>query len=1154
MNGLMALKNYVSGGEVNAIYQDLFGRDADPGGLLYYSNLLKDAPLDQAYRTIAGGASGADAGRIGDINARIAAAQAGQMGMSRDDAISAVTSIYNQQLGRNPDSEGLNFYVDKLLAGESLDRLTQEIDRSTEGYNYDLESLNARYRNQFGRNLDQEGLQYYMGIEDLANQGFQAGSALDQAVVSGARGTDVAALKDRPDVGYTQIQTPSLTADPYAGAFATVNPYLFSEEAAAEVPTDVISTTPVGQRIVYTSPVTNPAAQSYFNPEGEFVFSPFESPVAPIEQLNSAINLAVSSGALSPAAETKLRTDLDNATTVDEYYEALNTPQANVVLNTVGAQIGEDAVLATALAESEARNTLAQTVSDTTGGLYPSTREVARVAEETGADFPFTSKALGEGVFSTMPTKESVRNSAAVQLGAYTAPYDIPTGIAGLPAVQRADILSKADIALSQQAQKNAGPLLRRSGVYPGLLTDVYRPQLRPEIRTPDGKLISARPAAGVGELISLESKTRYGLPSTQESRGAQAMQPIAPYLGASVSAPTNVNQAGIAPTGYVIDPATGRVIFSYQPSPTGGAVNAGTAGTANARPGEGIAGVTFTDTPDMGAGTPMPTPITETNLVGGQGTTPSIMFTPMGGNLVSLAGVGLDSTFPASPSRSEGILGAIIGEQKPAPIVTATPIPVPTEEDKQEQDNPTTEGKYAGGPVMGSPQYFEEGGKVEPMRKYTPSELGSTFDISEYIDPETGRFMINEYRRDVVFGKGLEEAETEARAGMTPDMERMMMRDLMIRQGRTGREYDLPGITVGGPATSGIRPLNYYAEGGVADIARKGYAEELRQQGRNGDTILAHINPTEAKMLEAMGGSGTINPRTGLPEYGFSWKKLFRLASKVVPFVLPGPAGAVAAGALAGASTPGKTFDFKRGLQTGIMTYAGGKLGEKVGAEFGSTTSSSLPGNAAFQAEVGLSAPPTLGQQITSALPDVSKFVPEGVTINPTTLGQAYGATASDAAAEEAIKIQQQQQAFFDEEERRRKNFAQIFQEGAGNIQPLVYARRGGLMALAGGGAIDPVGYEGGGMTAPVNQPRMLAGGGDGMSDSIPATIDGTQPARLADGEFVIPADVVADIGNGSSSAGAKRLYGMMDRVRQSRHGTTKQPPEIKMNRLMPA
>ena len=80
-----------------------------------------------------------------------------------------------------------------------------------------------------------------------------------------------------------------------------------------------------------------------------------------------------------------------------------------------------------------------------------------------------------------------------------------------------------------------------------------------------------------------------------------------------------------------------------------------------------------------------------------------------------------------------------------------------------------------------------------------------------------------------------------------------------------------------------------------------------------------------------------------------------------------------------------------------------------------------------------------------------------------------------------------------------------------------------------------------------------MLSGGGDGMSDSIPATIDGTQPARLADGEFVVPADVVADIGNGSSKAGAKQLYAMMDRVRQARHGTTKQPPEVNMKKVLP-
>jgi hypothetical protein len=82
---------------------------------------------------------------------------------------------------------------------------------------------------------------------------------------------------------------------------------------------------------------------------------------------------------------------------------------------------------------------------------------------------------------------------------------------------------------------------------------------------------------------------------------------------------------------------------------------------------------------------------------------------------------------------------------------------------------------------------------------------------------------------------------------------------------------------------------------------------------------------------------------------------------------------------------------------------------------------------------------------------------------------------------------------------------------------------------------------------------PRYLRGGGDGMSDSIRANIEGKQEARLADGEFVVPADVVSHLGNGSSNAGAKKLYAMMNRVRKSRTGKTSQAPEVNTRRLMP-
>jgi hypothetical protein len=90
------------------------------------------------------------------------------------------------------------------------------------------------------------------------------------------------------------------------------------------------------------------------------------------------------------------------------------------------------------------------------------------------------------------------------------------------------------------------------------------------------------------------------------------------------------------------------------------------------------------------------------------------------------------------------------------------------------------------------------------------------------------------------------------------------------------------------------------------------------------------------------------------------------------------------------------------------------------------------------------------------------------------------------------------------------------------------------------------------------LNNSQMAKGGylngqGDGMSDSIPATIEGKQPARLADGEFVVPADVVSHLGNGSSKAGSKKLYAMMDKIRHARTGTKKQGKQINADKYLP-
>jgi hypothetical protein len=111
----------------------------------------------------------------------------------------------------------------------------------------------------------------------------------------------------------------------------------------------------------------------------------------------------------------------------------------------------------------------------------------------------------------------------------------------------------------------------------------------------------------------------------------------------------------------------------------------------------------------------------------------------------------------------------------------------------------------------------------------------------------------------------------------------------------------------------------------------------------------------------------------------------------------------------------------------------------------------------------------------------------------------------------------------------------------GAGGINyftPMTYTKQpkaaadGGLMnGYAQGGISTLGGYSDGG--------RLLRGPGDGVSDSIPASIEGKQPARLADGEFVVPARIVSELGNGSTEAGARKLYAMMDRIQKSRGKT---------------
>jgi len=112
--------------------------------------------------------------------------------------------------------------------------------------------------------------------------------------------------------------------------------------------------------------------------------------------------------------------------------------------------------------------------------------------------------------------------------------------------------------------------------------------------------------------------------------------------------------------------------------------------------------------------------------------------------------------------------------------------------------------------------------------------------------------------------------------------------------------------------------------------------------------------------------------------------------------------------------------------------------------------------------------------------------------------------------------------------------------------------SRYPGLTAEQVQAALAQYGYAQGGLASVASKGMYLGGPTDGMADQIPATIDNRQPAALSDGEFVIPADVVSHLGNGNSDAGAKQLYGMMDKIRKARTGSTEQGKQINPQKFL--
>jgi hypothetical protein len=351
--------------------------------------------------------------------------------------------------------------------------------------------------------------------------------------------------------------------------------------------------------------------------------------------------------------------------------------------------------------------------------------------------------------------------------------------------------------------------------------------------------------------------------------------------------------------------------------------------------------------------------------------------------------------------------------------------------------------------------------------------------------------------------------------------------------------------------------------------------ANHLSQYGRHGDDTLVHMSREEVGGLEALAraqGHGlSTNPHTGLPE-AFSLKKAFKsliapvAGALLSPFITP-----MGAAAVVGGITGLAKKNLLAGLTAGLGAYGGANLAGSL-ANAG-TTGSQLGLNPEVAAQAAKSG-------VDVAVPSQAGFVTsEGVKAGASQLGQQgglsslaqnaniWGGKAADAGYGQLAKYsmaaatpfmtqspsggvdmpEQMPTKFRKYDFMRTRNPYQepgtytgeqrYFNDQYNAYDPTdKYDYAGGGIAglYSGGGATDSTidsfgnvaGYAAGG--------RMIRGPGDGTSDSIPATINGQQPAALGDGEFVIPARIVAEIGNGSSEAGARQLYAMLSRVEQ--------------------
>lgn len=301
-----------------------------------------------------------------------------------------VTQLYAEQLGRAPDPEGAAFWASQLAGGATPEQVRGEIARSLEGQNLLTQAITSAYRQELGRNPEQEGYQYWQSA--ALNDGLSA-QAIRDAIAS-------AAVKEQQQRGitggFTDMVLPGLEADPYGGRYAT--------RSIFDLYPDAVNISTIGDRQAqFVAPITQQMYTSQFG-GGTYTASPgldvLSDPV-----VVATINRSLNAGTLSKSGFEQIINDLSKAEDMNAVRAAFNKPQAQVIIDQIyGLQTGEDIDPGKARLEAADR----QKVIDSLGlSYYPNNFTLADAYAAAGLEYPFGREAY-QGYDTMMRQKDVV--------------------------------------------------------------------------------------------------------------------------------------------------------------------------------------------------------------------------------------------------------------------------------------------------------------------------------------------------------------------------------------------------------------------------------------------------------------------------------------------------------------------------------------------------------------------------------------------------------------------------------------------------------------------------------------------------------------------------------------------------------------------------